>query len=60
MSSNTSHFQSLCDTHAKKYNTALNSDPKPILSSLLWLQCYDLVQIVNHFQNIISMLTFLH
>ena len=26
MSSNTCHFQFLCDTHAEKYNTALNSD----------------------------------
>ena len=27
MSSNTCHFKFLCDTHAEKYNTALNSDP---------------------------------
>ena len=27
MSSNTCCFQVLCDTHAVKYNTALNSDP---------------------------------
>ena len=34
MSSNTCHFLYLCNTHIEKYNTALNSDPWPILSSI--------------------------
>ena len=35
MFSNTCHFKLFCDTHAEKYNTALNSNPWQILSSII-------------------------
>ena len=44
MSSNTCRFQFLCDTHAEKYNTTLNSDPQQILSSI-----YDLLLVFGTF-----------
>ena len=39
MSSNTCHFQFVYDTHAVKYNTALNSDPQQNVSSILLELC---------------------